>query len=119
MCTYCCFSPHKTEHFSKKKTKNIMNEALNIRISATRDVKILFRREREPFSSHVHLVSVKDIPTAFLFALSCTLASQIQRNDTNEDEDDFDDDENNKDEEDTKNNNNKNNKNEQFEDKKK
>ena len=74
-----------------------MNEALNIRISATKTSNSVSSSPL-PFSSHVHLVSVKDSPTAFLFAHFVHECLKIQRNDTNEDEDDFDDDENNKDE---------------------
>ena len=69
-----------------------MNEALNIRTFSSL-----------PLNSHVHLVSVKDSPTAFLFAHFVHECLKIQCNDTNEDKDDFDDENNNKDEEDTKN----------------
>ena len=95
---HCCFSPQKFfEHFSKKKTKNIMNEALNIRISATKTSNSVSSSPL-PLSSHVHLVSAKDSPTAFLFAHFVHECLKIQRHDTNEDEEDSDDDENNKDE---------------------
>lgn len=100
---HCCFSPQKFfEHFSKKKTKNIMNEALNIRISATKTSNSVSSSPL-PLSSHVHLVSVKDSPTAFLFAHFVHECLKIQCNDTNEDEDDFDDENNNNKDEDTKN----------------
>ena len=74
-----------------------MNEALNVRISATKTLHSLSSSPL-PFSSHVHLVSVKDSPTAFLFAHFVHECLKIQRHDTNEDEEDSDDDENNKDE---------------------
>ena len=100
---HCCFSPQKFfEHFSKKKKKNIMNEALNIRISATRaTTSNSVSSPPLPLNSHVHLVSVRDSPTAFLFAHFVHECIKIQFNDENED-DDFDD-ENNNDYEDTKN----------------
>jgi len=79
-----------------------MNEALNIRISATKTSNSVSSSSSLPFSSHVHLVSVKDSPTAFLFAHFVHECLKIQCNDTNED-DDSDDENNNKDEEDTKN----------------
>ena len=79
-----------------------MNEALNVRISATKTSNSVSSSPL-PLNSHVHLVSVKDSPTAFLFAHFVHECLKIQRNDTNEDEEDSDDDENNKDEEDTKN----------------
>jgi hypothetical protein len=79
-----------------------MNEALNVRISATKTLHSVSSSPL-PFSSHVHLVSVKDSPTAFLFAHFVHECLKIQRNDKkNEDEEDSDDDESNKDE-DTKN----------------
>ena len=78
-----------------------MNEALNVRISATKTLHSVSSSPL-PFSSHVHLVSVKDSPTAFLFAHFVHECLKIQCNDTNED-DDSDDENNNKDEEDTKN----------------
>ena len=74
-----------------------MNEALNVRISATKTLNSVSSSPL-PLSSHVHLVSVKDSPTAFLFAHFVHECLKIQRNDTNEDEEDSDDDENNKDE---------------------
>ena len=79
-----------------------MNEALNVRISATKTLHSLSSSPL-PFSSHVHLVSVKDSPTAFLFAHFVHECLKIQCNDTNEDEDDFDDENNNNKDEDTKN----------------
>ena len=78
-----------------------MNEALNIRISATKTSNSVSSSPL-PLNSHVHLVSVKDSPTAFLFAHFVHECLKIQCNDTNED-DDSDDENNNKDEEDTKN----------------
>ena len=74
-----------------------MNEALNVRISATKTLNSVSSSPL-PLSSHVHLVSVKDSPTAFLFAHFVHECLKIQRHDTNEDEEDSDDDENNKDE---------------------
>ena len=79
-----------------------MNEALNVRISATKTLHSVSSSPL-PFSSHVHLVSVKDSPTAFLFAHFVHECLKIQCNDTNEDEDDFDDENNNNKDEDTKN----------------
>lgn len=74
-----------------------MNEALNVQISATKTLNSVSSSPL-PLSSHVHLVSVKDSPTAFLFAHFVHECLKIQCNDTNEDEEDSDDDENNKDE---------------------